>query len=380
MLKTSLHESITELDPARWDAVPGDPFSTHAVLEALEGAGLPGVRLSYAVLEDTTGRWRAVAPLAHVQLDAMQFMKGSLRRGIRTVRRIYPGFMQTSTMIVGTPLSVGNPPARLDPAADPGPLWAALSGVLQEAADEAGAPWRVFKELPDCHAGGVPGELARQGWTLLPSEPGFVLPLRWSTYSEYLADLRSAYRYRIRRAAQTLDCQGIQIDVAPLAEVYDEEFHALYECVVARAPVVFERLTLAFFRELGRAHSAAAPLLRFRRNGRVVGWVVMFFADGTAYDLFHGIDYEENRRSAIYHNQLAAVIQLAIERGARRLSLGQSTAEPKLRFGAVPKPLWIAVRHRNAAVHAALSAARGPLFPAQTFPPHRVFATTRSQP
>ena len=370
MLKTSVHASIAELEPGRWDGVPGDPFSTHAVLTALEGAGLPGISLRYAVLEDPSGRWRAAAPLARVEIDGARLTRGVFRRGIEAVRRGRPGFCKTLAMVVGTPLSVGNPPARLDPAADPGPLWGALSGLLQELADREGTPWRAFKELDDPTIGG----LDRLGWVPAPSEPGFLLPLRWQSYREYLDGLRSAYRYKIRKAAQAFQRGGIEIDVVPLGEAYDERHHALYEAVVERASTVFERLTPAFFSAFGRAHGEAAQLLRFRQDGRVVGWVAMFFADdGTAHDLFHGIDYEENARSAIYYNQLAAVIRLALERGARRLSLGQSTALAKLRFGAVPRPLWIATRHRRAPLTAALRAARGPLFPVPTFPARRVF-------
>jgi len=372
MIKAFLHDTITDVDPARWDAVPGDPFSRHAVLTALEEASLPGVRLRYAVLEDRTGRWRAVAPLAHVRLDGKQFAHGPLRQAIERARRIRPELLHTSAMVVGTPLSVGNPPARLDPSADSCLLWSRLSGLVNEAADDAGAPWRAVKELGNEDSDSVDA-LGRLGWTLVPSEAGFVLPLRWASFDDYQLDLRSAYRYRMRKAVSAFDRRGVHVDVLPLAEAYNDELHTLYEGVVARAPVLFEQLTASFFRSFGRRYGAAAPLIRFRRDGRVVGWVAMFFAGGNAYDLFHGIDYDENARAAIYHNQLAAAVRLAIERRANRLSLGQSTAEPKLRLGAIPRPLSIALRHRNAVVHTALRATRGTVFPEPDFPSHRVF-------
>ena len=371
MLKASVYGSIAELEPTRWDAVPGDPFNTHAVLAALEGAGLPGVRLRYAVLEDAGGRWRAAAPLAHVRFDGMRLARGSFRRGIGQVRRLCPGFLQTSMMTVGTPLSVGNSPARLDPETDPRPLWVALAGLVREVADQAGAPWRGFKEFGDLETAGGLGEL---GWALVPSEPGFLLPIRWRSFEDYLASQRSAYRYEILKETRALRRAGIEVDAVPLSEAYDDRLHALYEAVVERAPIVFERLTPGFFIAFGRIHGAAAPLLRFRREGRVVGWAAMFFAGRTAYGLFHGIDYQENSRAALYYNILAAVIRLAIERGACCLALGQRAPSAKMRFGAIPRPLWVGLSHRNALVNAALRAARGPLFPAPTFPARRVFA------
>jgi hypothetical protein len=109
------------------------------------------------------------------------------------------------------------------------------------------------------------------------------------------------------------------------------------------------------------------------RDGTVVGWVAMLFADGVAYDLFHGIDYACNEELALYFNQLAAVIRLAIERGALRVSLGQSTDTAKARFGAVAVPLWIGLAHRSRAVTAAMRAGRRVLFPAHGAVRRRVF-------
>ena len=78
----------------------------------------------------------------------------------------------------------------------------------------------------------------------------------------------------------------------------------------------------------------------------------MLLTNGTAHDLFHGIDYEQSDETALYFNQIAAVVRLAIERGANRLSLGQSTEIAKARFGARSIPLWVGLRHRSRAVTA----------------------------
>lgn len=380
MLKATVHSSMRAVEAARWDAVGSDPLSAHAVLAALEDARLPGVRLWPVTLEDTAGRWVAAAPFAQLDVDGAKLTRGVFRRGVELVRTARPRFLKTSLMICGTPLSVGNPPARVTRPSDAPGAYAELARALDEHADREGVPWRAFKELPGSSLPVAEAALGRFGWTLAPSEPGALISIFWNSYEDYLKSLRSPYRRKIRLAERDLAASGIRIDVVPLGEGYGDAIHALYEDVVDRAPIQLERLTSRFFIELGRTAGDDATLIRFRKGTRVVGWVAMLFAEGVAYDLFHGIDYRENERASLYFNQIAAAIGHAIERGARTVSLGQSSETAKARFGADPAPLWIALRHQNAVVSAALCAGRRQLFPTKPHPARRVFARNDALP
>ena len=148
------------------------------------------------------------------------------------------------------------------------------------------------------------------------------------------------------------------VEVVPLAEAYDDRLHRLYEAVRDRAVVQFERLTPGFFIALGRAHPSNSFLIRQRGGGRAVGWAAVLVHGDVVYDLFHGIDYEEIARTPLYFGQLAGVVRFAIDRGAGWLSMGQSTAIAKARFGARAVPLWIAIRHESDAVTRMLTAGR----------------------
>jgi hypothetical protein len=116
-----------------------------------------------------------------------------------------------------------------------------------------------------------------------------------------------------------------------------------------------------------------ATLVEFHADRRLIGWVAAAWNGDTLIDLFHGIDYTALPETRLYTNQLAAVIRLAIERGAKAVSLGQSTLEAKARFGAEPAPLWVALRHRSPVVRAMLRSGRRALFPEPVSPRHRVF-------
>ena len=374
MLKAMVHQAIRDVDPERWDALSDDPFSAHATLAALEGAGLPGVRVRYVVLRDAAGRWHAGAPLACVEVDAARLTHGLFRGFIHAARRVRPEFLHPKLMLCGTPLSVGNPPARVWSGADPAEVWPALAGSLAAAADEHGAAWRAFKEFGPSQRASAEAALAPRGWIVAPSETNLRLDIRWGSFAQYLADLRSPYRHRLSKSSRALLAAGVEVDEVPLAAGFDPHIHRLYEAVVDRAAVQLERLTPEFFVAFGRAHGQAARLLRFRREGQVIGWVALLESNGTLYDMFHGIDYAASRECALYFNQLASVVRLAIERRATRLSLGQSTDDAKVRCGAAAEPRWIALRHRAPAVRALLAAGRRRLFPEPVSPRRRVFA------
>ncbi len=375
MLTVTVHDRVGDVDAEPWDALGSDPFSSHAMLAVLERAKLPGVCMRYAMISDWTDRLVAAAPITRIGIDGGKLTHGFFRSLIGLARKGYDGFLRTSLMVCGTPLSVGNPPIRMANGVDRCAIVKQLAGLLHELGDAEDAPWRVFKEFGgnDLSAANLALLANRQPWLFAPSEPNASIEIGWQSYDEYLGGLRSHYRYKIRSAARKLEREGVSVEVVSLGDVFDEKLHGLYNAVLHRAAVQFEVLTPDLFVNLGRAYGDAAPLIVFRREGRVIGWVAMLLTNGTAYDLFHGIDYEQSDETALYFNQIAAVVRLAIERGASRLSLGQSTEVAKARFGARSIPLWIGLQHRNPTVTAMLRGGRRVLFPEKVVPERHVF-------
>ena len=382
MLTVTVHDRVADVDADQWDALGPDPFSSHAMLTVLERANLPGVRLWYATVADWTGKLLAAAPVTRIEIDGAKLTHGLFRSLIGLTRKGYDRFLRTSLMACGTPLSVGNPPIRAANGVDRPAIARELAGLLDDIGDAERAPWRVFKELgvPELSAANLALLANRRPWLIAASEPNASLDIEWASYDEYLGSLRSHYRYKIRAAARKAERAGVTIETVSLGDGYTEEMHSLYDAVHQRAAVQFEHLTPEFFRGLGQVYGEAAPLVVFRRNGGIIGWVCMLFADGVAYDLFHGIDYRVNDETALYFNQIAAAIRLAIERKASRLSLGQSTEIAKARFGAQAVPLWIGLKHRSRTLTVALRGGRRVLFPERAAPDRHVFLDSPPPP
>ena len=380
-MKVTLYDRIADVDPALWDAAGQDVFSSHAMLRALEGARLPGVRMWYATVADSAGRTVAAAPITCIHIDAERLTHGVFRSLISAVRKGHRGFLRTKLIVCGTPLSVGNPPLRSDNAVDQELVLHDLAGLLDELGDAEQAPWRVFKEFDTNQLASATRGLGacKHRWLLAPSEPNAHIQINWRSFAAYLASLRSHYRYKIKSASRKMMRAEVTVQETPLSGAYDDSLHELYDAVLNHAAVQFERLTPQFFRAVGHEFGDAARLLTFRHEGRAIGWVALLFDGDIAYDLFHGIDYSENEETALYFNQIAEVVKLAIQCRVRRLSLGQSTEIVKARFGAQGVPLWIGLRHRSRIVTAMLRRSQRALFPDRTLPQRHVFRDTSAR-
>ena len=351
-MRTIIYQSILEVDPSSWNSLAGDVLNSHEMLMTLEESRIPGVRLRYATVEENNGHVLAAAPIASISIDARNLTHGLFRASISGIRKFNRDFLRTNLILCGTPLSVGNAPARIRQGADPFLVMLELARVVEELGEEEGITWQAFKEFDQQERCAAQSALESRSWFLVPSELANSVSIPWSSYEDYLASLRSPYRRKIRKASRQMACEGLRVEEKPLSDVYDSTLHRLYESVVDRAPIQLERLNREFFVALGKNFGDRARILTFTRDRRVVGWVALLRDRGVVYDLFHGIDYDEIARSQLYFNQLAEVIRFAIQRGAHRLELGQSSNVAKARFGSSTKPLWLALRHTNPVIRA----------------------------
>lgn len=173
---------------------------------------------------------------------------------------------------------------------------------------------------------------------------GIVLPLRWRSFEEYVAGLRSHYRYRVRRALR----KGAPLTFAILEEnrAFDERLFRLYENVHDRSRIGVERLTIEAFR------MRSARVLVAHLGERPVGFVQMIENGAELVFAFVGLDYDCNATYDIYYNLLLRMVAYGIDGGFERLELGQTAEDAKLRLGGRYRPLRMHMRHSNPLLNA----------------------------
>lgn len=176
-----------------------------------------------------------------------------------------------------------------------------------------------------------------KGYTL----PNCVMEIKWSSFEEYLNNLRSHYRYRYKKAQDKASELTIQV----LEEEFDSKLYSLYEQVYNKSEYKLEKLTADFFRETD------ATIAVFREKEEPIAFVQYVIRDGKLYFLFGGLDYSYNKKYDLYLNMLLYLIKAATENHCTFLSLGQTAEEVKCKLGAGLENKYLYIHHRNRTIN-----------------------------
>jgi predicted N-acyltransferase len=149
-----------------------------------------------------------------------------------------------------------------------------------------------------------------------------------------------------------------------VAERFTDDVHALYEAVLAKASVRFERLPAEFFRELARQLPDRTEFTFLYRGERVVAFAACLFSDEIFNQMFVGIDYSLNAEYDLYFNVFFEAVGGAFRRGARLIRIGQTADDCKhQRFTAYQLPLTVYAKGYDWITKTALSVAFPRFFP-----------------
>lgn len=199
------------------------------------------------------------------------------------------------------------------------------------------------------------GPLAAAGFSAMASLPIATMLLPFASFEDYLKSLppkvRSDVRAKLKRAAQVEVEERTSID-----DVYDEVI-ALYRATNANRKTNYESFDTVperYFREVLKGSDGKARVMLFRRDGRIIGFV-LFLVDGARVDAkLLGLDYTIAREINLYFYLFMELVKYCIDRRIPELKLGQTTYATKLRLGAKLRRSWVYFKHRGALL--------GPLF------------------
>lgn len=171
--------------------------------------------------------------------------------------------------------------------------------------------------------------------------PICVLDNKWNTFDEYMDDLRSSYRRRIKQALK--QGENLQIEVLEDNKDFTQEMYALYEQVFNNSEYSLEKLSLDFFR------NDIAKTILFKAGGKTEAFVQLI--DNRPENMlifeFVGYNYEKLLDYDLYYNILIYITKYGIENGFRYIQYGQTAYDPKLRFGPKMYYNYFLVSHSN---------------------------------
>jgi len=344
MLKTRVYESIQEIEPALLDALlPGHSVTfSHAFWRILEASGLNDFRYRYLIIFDESEQPVCLAAFYVVTTDIAIFAPPWLRRGLIWARRFFPGLLKLKMLECGSPIILNSPPVILHPGVTPETVMGPLHDALTRHARAEGALLVVLRDFEASAQAWLTG-LGRYGYHAVTGLPNTYLDIRWGDVSAYRVSLQSYYRSKInnhlRKNAKLKVRHDVVDDFAGFADTLCQQW-----LVVHGRADEFQReiLTPAFYRELALGMGQRAKVLRFFRDDLWIGHALVLQDGDMLRWLYFGRTEAVN--DSLYLYVIQAVIETAINLGAKRIEMGLTTYPIKQDAGAYLEPIQFAIR------------------------------------
>jgi len=366
----SVYDSIRDVDPDEWNRVRdphADPCMHPGFVAAVENSFGDICRFRQILIRDEHGHPVAAACLCFFPVDAAVLADGFARKVANVINGVAPVLLRIPLLLVGLPISCGASHLRFAPEADREAVLRLIDDQARRFARETKAKCIVFKEFEahECHD---LEPLAALGYRQADSLPMNCAPAEYTSFDQYLASIPSAKRRTIRKSREKFAKFGFKVvhlrggDGAD--RLYTNAVHRLYDGVLDRAKVRFERLPAEFFREIARQMPDNSLFTYVFQGERIVAFAATLTVEEVFDQMFVGYDYDLNPECDLYFNLFFEAISAAFQRGPRRIFIGQTSDEFKhQKLSGFQVPLSIYVKGTHPIINALIKNAYGLFFP-----------------
>ena len=332
-MRTSISTSISDIDPAAWDALnPGGvPFLRHAFLAGLESGHCVGPGTGWTPSPITLSDEHGLAAAVPAWIKAHSFGEFVFDFAWAQAYAQH-GLAYYPKLVLGVPFTPATAPRLLiRPGLDANVWRAALVQAIQEfaAARDFSSIHGLFVDEEDR------GAFEAAGW-LSRSDVQFHWHNRdYRDYEHFLEGFTTKFRKNARRerrrvAEAGIHCEtllGPDIDRATADEIYD--LHRITFHLHGHESY----LTRQFFRTLPAALGEQFMVKRARLDGQTVGAAVFYWNDTALYGRYWGAreQHDSLHFELCYHQG----IDFCIERGIARFEPGTG-GDHKVSRGFVP--------------------------------------------
>ena len=175
---------------------------------------------------------------------------------------------------------------------------------------------------------------------------------RFSDFDQYLFNLRSSYRRRIKKALK----KGTDLHIEKIKNCdFTESLHNLYLQVLKKSKYSLETLSSNFFKKFD------GDIYVFYDKNEPVAFVALKQFKSELNFVFGGMDYSKRDKFDLYYNMLLLVIRLAIKSRIPTINLGQTTEHTKQSIGCTLSKRYMIAFASNCITNKALMVFRNSL-------------------
>src|SRR5271156_5667946 len=199
---------VPEADAETWAAGLRHQANDHRYYELTHDALGHQFEHYYLLLQDHSGKTRAIQPFLVVNQDLVTGMPRAVRRVVDRIRRRFPSALVLRMLMVGCSAGEGH---LVRDRSTGSVEWVAqaLSEALQPIARKFQVAMIVFKDFPKGYRKSL-RPMKRAGYARVPSMPGSRLDINFKSFDEYLQTrlshkTRKNLRSKFRKAAAAGD-------------------------------------------------------------------------------------------------------------------------------------------------------------------------------
>jgi predicted N-acyltransferase len=366
----SAHESIRDVDWGDWNHLRDpklDPYMDPRYILAVENSMAKDSKFRHVLFYDAAGDPVASACLCAFAIDGAMLAEGRARTVATFINRFAPWLLRLPLMLCGLPVSTGSNHLRFAPEANHGLVLQTLDRILLDFAKSTGCKCIVFKEFEDEQTRELT-PLESLGYRKADSLPMNCTPVGFRSFDDYLSRVKSSRRRTIRQSREKFRASGMKVVNLLGGEgadaLFTDDVYELYDAVLDRAAVRFERLPAEFFREIARQMPESSLFTYIYDRDRIAGFAITLFCEGFCDQMFIGLDYELNAECDLYFNLFFETLDAVFARSPGRVFVGQTSDDFKhQKLSAFQVPLSLYVKGCNRLVDTLLSRCFDMFFP-----------------
>lgn len=180
-------------------------------------------------------------------------------------------------------------------------------------------------------------------------DPNMILKMRpsWLTFDDYLLDMRSKYRVRMKNAMKRFGkIQRRTLDL-PDIEVHNDKMYQLYNKILEGSGFVLAMGNENYFTELKRQLGDELNVIGYFKDDELVGFYTWVLEGEKMDSHFIGFEPGLNNRHQIYLNILLDLVKDGINNRARSIYYFRTALEIKSSVGSEPIDMNCYFRHTN---------------------------------
>ncbi len=343
MFEAQVHDTIAAIPECDWNDCFLGALEDHAYHQAVEAAGLPGFRFFYVTVHDQ-GRIVGVAPAFLTGYDLETTLDpGWLRDMIAGVKRRLPGVLHVSLAALGSPCT-DTAMLGVRDHANAASIAGLLLDAFWDAARQRGGALMAVKDLPESGRSLWRPLLIDRGYGLVSGLPVARLVVDFPTFDTYLARLSHSTRKDMRRKMRGRE--AVELRRVTSLDGFEDALMALYHQTRARAEMVLEELTPAYFHNLLQSKSHNAFCALYLKDGELLAANLLLHDETTLIDKFFVMG-DTGRAVNLYFISWFDNINWCLEHGVGWFQAGQAAYGNKLRLGCELTATDMAFAHRN---------------------------------